>query len=138
MGAAHSAHEQDDRQDHEAGGGDTRAPSDGTVTHGVNDAAARAHQDQEERAEDLREQPPPFVPGSSKLRLTNSSSDSPWPYSRSSAPIPLDGPLDRSAIFDHLQPLPGPMGGLARLQSDRAACRAHHPNGMINQACVLR
>ena len=114
MGAADRPHEQDDRHDHQARRGDACAPPDGAVAHGVDHAGAGAGQDQQERPEDLSEQPAPLLPWVVKvlpdeLKRGQAPADLPQLSSMPLAPL-----LDGCAISDHLHPLQGPPGPLAR------------------------
>jgi hypothetical protein len=73
--AGDGAHEEDDSHHHQAGCGDRRYAADGTVGLRVDDRPAGADEDQEERAQQLREQTPPLVfwvvevPGLAELQL---------------------------------------------------------------------
>ena len=61
MGSGHGAHEEDDRQHHQARRRHCGRPADRSVTDGPDDRAPRGDEHEQERPEQLREQPPPLV-----------------------------------------------------------------------------
>jgi hypothetical protein len=68
--AGHGAHEQDDRRDHQAWRGHPGGGGHGVAAEpGVDHPAPDRDEDEEERAEHLGEQPPPFVAAVGEVEL---------------------------------------------------------------------